>query len=72
MVHYPWFTILRRHNSFFRGPYSLFSFFPLLNLSMYCVTRYFEGQFAPTTEVEMSDADVQAHVRVTEAAEKVA
>lgn len=34
--------------------------------------RYFEGQFAPITEVEISDEDVQAHVRVTEAAEKVA
>lgn len=35
------------------------------------LTRYFEGQFAPITEVEISDEDVQAHVRVTEAAEKV-
>lgn len=35
------------------------------------LTRYFEGQFAPITEAEISDGDVQAHVRVTEAAEKV-
>ncbi|XP_022132534.1 RNA cytidine acetyltransferase 2-like [Momordica charantia] len=34
------------------------------------LTRYFEGQFAPITEVEISDEDVE-HVRVTEAAEKV-